>query len=234
MLQITRVLIFTWFFFHHQEYDGRNKIGLFATLYSHFVQSIESPFSCHVPKIRLHENCQAIHCNSVRNHKLCFSISAVRYCTVFSHPFIYSDCLMRCVRLCVHHTTERSCNGDHHIVSLTWEVRVNFVAAIFNARNMKCLPKHWHAYGNGIYLHCRRFVCIYILWFYYNIAISIINARFLQSCHFHKQTPHTHGTFSIRIQLSFHSLMHTYVIQFTLDFHLHISPRTSDYIFGVY
>lgn len=145
-----------------------------------------------MPKIRLHENCQAIHCNSVCNHKLCFSISAVRYCTVFSHPFIYSDCLMRCVRLCIHHTTERSCNGDHHIVSLTWEVRVNFVAAIFNAQNMKCLPKHWHAYGNGIYLHCRRFVCIYILWFYYNIAISIINARFLQSCHFHKQTPHTH------------------------------------------
>lgn len=134
----------------------------------------------------------------------------------------------------VHHTTERSCNGDHHIVSLTWEVRVNFVAAIFNARNMKCLPKHWHAYGNGIYLHCRRFVCIYILWFYYNIAISIINARFLQSCHFHKQTPHTHGTFSIRTQLTFHSLVHTYVIQFTLDFHFHISPRTSDYIFGVY
>lgn len=46
---------------------------------------------------------EAIHCNSVCNHKLCFSISAVRYCTVWKHLHIFrpASWVWVCVGLCL-------------------------------------------------------------------------------------------------------------------------------------
>lgn len=154
-----------------------------------------------MPKMRDSTRCDT-HCNSVCNHKLCFSISAVRYCFVY-FPFASRSIVeLFAVRGMYTHTNSKTrwaakwATATAAVVIIIVGVFYFIAIAIFNTENMKCLPSYCGTRMHMVYIFIAGgSVCIYILWFYYDIAISIINVWFLQSCHFQKQPTHIHAIY---------------------------------------